>query len=482
MSGTVSPALRTAEGRRWVALTALCLGVLLVAMNSTLATVALPSIRERLSFSDSSLTWVVNAYLTVFGGSLLLGGRLGDIFGCRRLLLLGILIFTLASLACGLAGTPTQLITARSAQGLGAAIMYAVTFAQISILFADAQERARALGTYVFVSACGGSVGTLLGGVLVNAFDWHWVFLANVPIGVAVFMLCTTVLPDNRREPAHVRLDIAGAATATASLMLAISAIVNSSKAGFASARTLALLGSAAALFILFIALDRRAEAPLVPLELFRNKGLAVASGAAAFFSAALLAGNFTAALYMQIVLLLNPLQLGLAFLPATLGAALMSLLAAPALVARLGARRTLILGLLITAAGLILLANAPAAARVALDVLPGMLLIGIGAGTAYNPLFLSALGSVAPSEAGAASGIVNTSYMMGGALGLSVVSSVAAAKASHLLSSGSHLTAALNGGYQVGFATGAAFALCAALIGLRTSCHEDRSSARTGR
>lgn len=455
-----------ADGRgRWWALIALCLGVLMIALNVTIVNVALPSIRLDLRFSEASLVWVVNAYLVTFGGFLILGGRLGDLFGRRRFFLLGIAFFTLASLGCGIATSPGLLVAARSGQGLGGAIVSAVALSQIMNLFTEAPMRAKMLGIYVFVSAGGGSFGLLLGGILTTALSWHWIFLINVPIGVGVYALCFALLPHDDRRPTGGHLDVAGAVTATTSLMLAIYAIVNANQAGWTSAPTLTLLTSAGILLVLFVGIEARVQTPLIPLELFRIRNLTVASIANVLLAVAVLAWNFFSALYLQLVLQFSPLQVGLAFLPANLTIAAMSLVVSPTLVIRFGIRRPLVIGMLLAGVGLAFFARAPLSVNVVLDVLPGMLLLGLGAGMSYSPLLFSALSSVAPCNAGAASGIVSTSFTMGGAVGLSVLASIAAARTDKLLVSGADLPFALSGGYQVAFCIGAVFAALAALI-----------------
>lgn len=438
----------------------------MISINGTVVNIALPSIRLDLRFSENSLVWVVNAYLITYGGFLLLGGRLGDFFGRRRLFLLGVMLFTLASLGCGLATSPRSLVAARSAQGLGSAIVSAVALSQIMNLFTEATKRAKALGIYVFVGAGGGSLGLLLGGGVTSALSWHWIFLVNVPIGVGVYALCVALLPrDARNNSTHVRLDVAGAATAIVSMMLAVYAIVNGNHVGWSSSQTLAVLAIAGGLLALFVRIESKAQTPLMPLALFRIRNLAVVNISGVFLAAAMLAWSYISALYLQLVLQLNPLEVGLVCLPANLAIAVMSVAVSPTLVMRFGIKRTLVSGMLIAGVGLALLARAPMSANVVLDVLPGILFLGLGAGMAYNPLLLSALGSVALCNSGAASGIINTTFTMGGALGLSVLASIADARTSHLLASGADLPLALSGGYQLAFCIGAVFATLAALI-----------------
>jgi EmrB/QacA subfamily drug resistance transporter len=457
----------TMEGRtRWFALVVLCLGDLMIVLDVTIVGVALPSIREDLGFSETSLAWVVNAYLLTFGGFLLLGGRLGDLFGHRRLFLIGISLFTLASLGCGLATSQDVLVGARAVQGLGGAVVSAVALSLIVTLFTEPAERARAMGVFGFVAAGGGTIGVLLGGILTDALNWHWIFLVNLPIGVAVFALCLVLLPAGHGQVAAGRLDIAGAVTVTASLMLAVYAIVNGNEQGWTSARTIVVLAGSAALIALFLAIESRISAPLVPLGLFRLRNIAVSNVVGVLWAAAMFAWFFLSALYLQLVLGYSPLQVGLAFLPANLIMAFFSLGLSAKLVMRFGIRPPLAIGLALAAAGLVLFARAPVDGNFLVDVFPSMILLGIGAGMAFNPVLLAAMSDVEEREAGLASGVVNTSFMMGGALGLAILASLAASRTDSLAASGDGTLAALTGGYHAAFLVGSVFALAAAVVG----------------
>jgi EmrB/QacA subfamily drug resistance transporter len=455
----------TIQGRtRWLALFVLCLGDLMIVLDTTIVNVALPSIRQDLGFSESSLAWVVNAYLLTFGGFLLLGGRLGDLFGHRRLFLAGIGLFTAASLACGLAGSQAFLIGARAVQGLGGAIVAAVALSLIMTLFTEPAERAKAMGVIGFVAAGGGSIGVLAGGVLTDLLDWHWIFLVNVPIGIAVVVLSLAVLPGGRGI-GEGRLDVAGAVTVTSALMLAVYAIVNGNDVGWTTARTLGLLGAAAALFVAFLAIESRVSSPLVPLGLFRIRSVAVSNVVGVLWSAAMFAWFFLAALYLQLVLGYSPLAVGLAFLPANLIMGAFSLGLSAKLVLRYGIRTPLAAGMSLVAVGLLLFARAPVDGTL-LDVLPGMIVLGFGVGIAFNPVLLAAMSDVEPQDAGLASGVVNTAFMMGGALGLAILASLAASRTETLAAAGTAPLAALNGGYHLAFVAGAAFAVAAAVVG----------------
>jgi len=455
------------EGRkRWWALIVLCLGVLMIVLDSTIVNVALPSIRADLRFTETSLVWVVNAYMLTFGGCLLLGGRLGDIYGHRKLFLLGITLFTVASLACGLANTQVLLITARAVQGFAGAVVSAVSLSLIMNMFTESGERAKAMGVYGFVCAAGGSVGLLLGGVLTSALNWHWIFLVNLPIGIGVYALCIVLLPATRVDGTHQKLDMAGAITVTASLMLAVYAVVNGNEAGWTSVQTLVLLALSIALLISFIVIESRVLTPLMPLALFKLRNLTVANIIGVLWAASMFAWFFITTLYLQAVLAFTPFQIGLAFLPANLIMAAFSLGISAKLVMRFGIRRPLAIGLLFGAAGLALLARAPVDANVLVDVLPAMVLLGVAAGISFSPLLLAAMNDVKPTDSGLASGVVNTAFMMGGSLGLAVLASLAAGRTKALVAAGVGMPHALNGGYHAAFAVGAVFALICALLG----------------
>lgn len=454
------------DRQRWLALMVLCLGVLMIVLDTTIVNVALPSIRADLQFSETALVWVVNAYMLTFGGFLLLGGRLGDLYGHRRMFLAGISLFTVASLACGVAGSQATLVAARAVQGLGGAVVSAVSLSLIMNLFSEPAERAKAMGVYGFVCAGGGSVGVLLGGLLTSVLSWHWIFLVNLPIGAAVFGLCRVLLPGGRPPASGTRLDVAGACTVTLSLMLAVYAVVNGNEAGWTSTQSLGLLIVAAILLAAFLAIESRAEAPLMPLGLFRLRNLATANVVGVLWAGAMFAWFFISALYMQLVLGYSAMQVGLAFLPGNLVMAVCSLGVSARLVMRFGIRAPLAAGLAVAALGLFLFSQAPIDGSFALHILPGMLLLGLGAGIAFNPLLLAAMNDVPPHESGLASGVVNTAFMMGGALGLAILASLAAARTGSLAAAGAILPEALNGGYRLAFLLGALCAAAAALLG----------------
>jgi EmrB/QacA subfamily drug resistance transporter len=449
--------------RRWLALLILCLGDLMIVLDVTIVGVALPSIRADLGFSEESLAWVVNAYLITFGGFLLLGGRLGDLLGHRTLFLAGVALFTAASAVCGLASSQAVLISARAVQGIGGAVVSAVALSLMMTLFTEPTERAKAMGIFGFVASGGGSLGVLLGGILTDTLDWHWIFLVNVPVGVLVVVLTLAVISGGRVAAAAQRLDVAGAVTVTASLMTAVYAIVNGNQVGWLTVRTLGLLAVSALLLAIFLVIEARVRWPLVPLRLFLLRNIAVSNTVGVLWAGAMFAWFFLTALYLQLVLGYSPLQVGLAFLPGNLVMGAMSIGLSAKLVLRFGIRPPLTAGLLLAALGLLLLARAPVDGNFAIDVLPSMILLGLGAGMAFNPVLLAAMSDVEPTEAGLASGLVNTSFMMGGALGLAVLASLAASRSDTLLADGESQAAALTGGYHVAFLVAGIFAAAAA-------------------
>jgi EmrB/QacA subfamily drug resistance transporter len=450
---------------RWLALYVLCLGTLMIVLDTTIVNVALPSIRRSLGFNQTSLAWVVNAYLLTFGGFLLLGGRLGDLYGHRRLFLSGISLFTIASAACGLATSQGFLIAARGVQGLGGAIASAVGLSLMMTLFTEPADRAKAMGVFGFVASGGGTLGVLLGGVLTDLFSWHWIFLVNLPIGVLVVLLSLRLLPSERIAGSG-RLDIGGAVTVTTALILAVYAVVNGNTAGWTSTQTLGLLAGAAVLLVVFLTIESRVASPLMPLALFKLRNVAISNIVGVLWAAAMFAWFFLSALYLQLVLGYSPLQVGLAFLPANLIMGAFSIGLSAKIVMKYGIRAPLATGLLLASVGLALFTRLPVHGNFWADVLPSMILLGFGAGIAFNPVLLAAMSDVKPEESGLASGIVNTSFMMGGALGLAVLASVAASRTNTLEANGEGQLAALTGGYHLAFVVGAVFALAAAVIG----------------
>ena len=465
-----SPQARAAEKAAakspWLALYVLCLGDLMIVLDQSIVNVALPSIRTDLGFSQASLAWVVNAYLLTFGGFLLLSGRLGDLLGNKRVFLGGVVSFTIASAVCGLAPNATFLVVGRAVQGLAGASVSAVALALIMGLFSEPGDRAKAMGVFGFVMSGGGAVGVLAGGVLTGLLSWHWIFLVNVPVGIAVVIATRAVLPADDVVPGSAKLDVPGAVLVTSALMIAVYAVVGGNEAGWGSTRTVVLLAAAAVLFASFVLREVKAAAPLVPLRLFRLRNVTVSQVVGVLWAAAMFAWFFLAALYLQQVLGYSALEVGLAFVPTSLVMMICSLKLSDRLVMAFGIRAPLTVGLALAAVSLALFAIAPVDGSFVVDVLPSMVLLGIGAGIAFNPVLLAAMGDVEPHEAGLASGVVNTSFMMGGALGLAVLVAVSDSRTASLTASGSSPVEALHGGLQVAFAVGAVAAALAAVVG----------------
>lgn len=454
------------DKNRWLALYVLCTGVLMIVLDTTVVVVALPTIQADLALSGTTLTWVLNAYLLTFGGFLLLGGRLGDLYGTRRWFLIGLALFTVASLACGLSSSPVALVTARAVQGFGGAVVTAVALSLIVNLFTEPAERAQAMGIYGFVCAAGGSIGEVLGGFLTSWLGWESIFLVNIPIGIAVYFGCLKLLPVDAPAATPRRLDIGGAITVTLGLMLAVYAVVDGNAAGWTSVQTLTLLGTAVVLLAAFLAIEARIADPLMPLRLFRLRNLSIANIVGVLWAAGMFGWFVISALYLQHILGYEPFQVGLAFLPADVIMAIFSAGLSAKVVMRYGIRGPLWIGLAIAAVGLAWLARAPLNGTFLFDVLPSMALLGLGAGMAFNPMLLAAMNDAAPEESGLASGVVNTSFMMGGALGLAILASLSDARTQSLLEAGVAQLPALNGGYQLTFVLGALITAAGALVG----------------
>lgn len=453
---------KSSERSRWLALAVICAAELMIVLDGTIVTVALPQIQDGLNFSSSALAWVVNAYLLTFGGLLLLSGRAADLFGRRRLFILGFTLFTAASLVCGLAPNAGTLIGARAAQGVGGAIITSVGLALLVTTFPEPGERAKAMGIWGFVASGGGSIGVTLGGVLTDALDWRWVFLVNVPVGVAAVALAGVSLPADGALAGLRGLDIAGALLATGASVILVDAFVGASGAGWVSVRTIGLIALAVLLAVAFFAVERGARTPLLPLHLLKSPSLVSGCLVSVLLVVALFAWFFFGTLYLQNVLGKGPLATGLAFLPSTLVMGAFSLGPSAAIARRIGPARSLALGLGLTAIGLALFARAPVDGGLLVDVLPPMLLVGLGLGIGFMPLFLLAMSDVSEEEAGISSGILTTSQQLGGALGLALLSALAASK-----TGGSTAPAALYDGYRIAFVIGAIVAAVAVPVTL---------------
>jgi EmrB/QacA subfamily drug resistance transporter len=439
----------------------------MIILDQTIVNVALPSIQTDLHFSQSALAWVVNAYLIAFGGLLLLVGRLGDLIGRRRIFLAGLIVFTAASLVCGLADSRGLLIGARFVQGVGGAMTSAVILGMIVTMFPRPSEQAKAIGVYSFVAAAGGAIGLLAGGVLTQAINWHWIFFVNLPIGVATGLLTTRLLPDDRGIGLNQGADAPGAVLLVASLMLAVYTIVEASHYGWASAHTLGFGGVAVALLAAFIARQATAANPLIPLRIFRSRTVTVANLMQALMVAGIFGMFFLGALYLQRVLGYDAIEVGLAFLPVALGIAGMSLRFTAQLMMRFGAKRTLLAGLALVAAGLLVFRSAPVNASYVTDLLPVMLLLGVGAGLVFPALMTLAMSAATPEDSGLASGLVNTTQQVGGALGLAVLATLATTRTESLQGHGVGAAAALTNGYHLAFTIAAILVLSAIAIGL---------------
>ena len=450
---------------RWLALAILCMGALMIVLDVSIVNVALPSIREDLGFDITTIAWVVNAYTITFGGFMLLGGKLGDLFGERRLFLIGITLFTVMSLVCGLASSQAMLIVGRALQGIGGAIANAVALALVLNLFQSPGERAKAMGIFGFVAAGGGSIGVILGGFLTGALNWHWIFLINLPIGLLTLLLAMRCIPKDTERTRQMKLDVWGAITVTSALMLAVYGVIGGNTAGWLSFQTLATLTAGVVVFLVFLLIESKVAIPLMPLSLFKNRNLSIACTAGILWSAGMFAWFFLAALYMQTVAGYSPLAVGLAFLPGNLIMAALSIGLSAKIVMRFGIRASLALGLTLVALGLLYLARVPVESNFWIDIFPSMVLLGLGAGISFNPMLLAAMHDVRPEDSGLASGVANTAFMMGGALGLAVLASVAAYRTGSLLAGGSDQFVALTSGYSIAFVIGALFAAGAALL-----------------
>jgi EmrB/QacA subfamily drug resistance transporter len=465
MSRTVPSTGPGAGASRRLALVVLSAGTLMIILSETIVNVALRSIQSDLGFSQSGLAWVVNAYLIAFGGLLLLAGRLGDLLGRRRIFLAGLAVFAAASLLSGVSGSQQMLIAARFVQGIGGAMTSAVSLGMIVTMFPEPRERARAIGVYSFIGAAGASIGVLAGGVITQVLNWHWVFFVNVPIGVATLALATRVLKPERGIGFGKGADIAGATLVTAGLMLGVFTIVDAADYGWASAHTLGFGAVSLLLLVAFVGRQATAANPLLPLRIFRSRQVSGANLVQALMVAGMFGFQFLSALYLQEVLGYTPAQTGLAFIPITLAIGAISLGLAGPLNTRFGPRTVLLAGLALLVAGLALLARTPVHGDYVVDVLPAMVLLGIGAGLALPPVTMLAMSGATASDSGLASGLANTTQQVGGALGLAALATLATSRTDHLLASGHDTGSALTGGYHLAFGIGAALVAAAMIL-----------------
>ena len=447
---------------RWLALVVLCSGFLMIVLDATIVNVALRSIQSDLGFSQSSLAWVINAYLIAFGSLLLLAGRLGDLIGRKRMFLAGLALFTSASLLCGLSWSPEMLVAARFAQGVGGAMTSAVILGMIVTLFPERREQARAIGVYSFVASGGAAIGLLAGGAITEAISWNWIFFVNLPIGIAAFLAAIRILESDQGIGLAEGADIIGAILVTAALMLGVFTIVEAADAGWTSLQTLGLGALSIALLAGFVARQATAAKPLLPLRIFRSRNVSGANAVLALMVGGFFGTFFLGALYMQSVLGYGPIEVGLAFLPIAGVIGTLSLGLSERLNTRFGAGIVLLPGLSLTAIGLALLTRAPVDADYVSDILPAMLLIGFGAGLSFPALMTLAMSGATPSDSGVASGLVNTTQQVGGALGLSILASLATSRTDGQLADGVSTASALTSGYHLAFGVGAAFVAAA--------------------
>jgi EmrB/QacA subfamily drug resistance transporter len=455
------------DHNRWFALYVLCAGMLMIVLDATIVNVALPSIQDDLGFSQNDLAWVINAYMIPFGGLLLLAGRMGDLLGQRRVFLFGLAIFTTASLVCALSQSQEMLVGARFVQGIGGALASAVILGMIVTMFPEPAAQAKAIGVYGFVASAGGSIGLLLGGVLTDAISWHWIFMINLPIGIGVAYLAKRLVASPQGIGLSAGADYPGAALITSSLMLGVFTILQITEWGWGDTRTLVLSAISAALLAVFIWRQARIANPLMPLRLFRSRNVAGSNVLQALLVAGMFGMFFLGALYLQRVLDYSPLEVGLAFLPTTIVMGALSLGFSEKLIMRFGPRRTLIPGVCLIVIALLLFARSPVDGNYLTDLLPPFLLIGVGVGTSFPAIMTLAMSGATPADSGLASGLVNTSMQVGGAIGLAVLATLSTERTQQLLDDGVANASALNSGYHVAYLIGAGLAAIAAAIAI---------------
>ena len=459
-----------AQTNRWLVLVIVCLAQFMVILDATIVNVALPSIQRGLHFSGADLQWVINAYTLIFGGFLLLGGRAADLFGRRRLFIIGVILFSGASLLNGLATSSTMLIVGRGLQGLGGALVSPAALSIITTTFAEGPDRTKALGVWSAIAAGGAAVGLLLGGILTDALSWQWNFFVNVPVGIAALALALRYVPESHAENRPDSVDIAGAATVTGGLVTLVYAIVKAQEFGWTSGRTLGLAAVAVALLSAFVWIESRSKAPLIRLSIFRNRSLTGANVTMLMVVSGMFAMFFFATLYVQEILGYSPLKAGLAFLPVTAGIIVGAGIAQRG-IRTIGPRMQAVIGISLAAAGLFLLSGLPWDGSYVANLLPGLSLIALGMGMTFVPITLMATTGIGGDDAGLASGLLNTAQQVGGALGLAVLSTVAANHTSGILSGLGHAptaterAAALVGGYTTGFTVGGILSAAGALL-----------------
>jgi EmrB/QacA subfamily drug resistance transporter len=456
------------DRNRWLALYVLCTGMLMIVLDVTVVNVALPSIQDDLGFSSSNLAWVVNAYLISFGGLLLLAGRFGDLIGRRTVFMAGLILFVVASLLCGLSQSQGMLVAARFVQGVAGAMTSAVVLGMIVTMFPEPREQAKAIGVYGFVASAGGSIGLLVGGVLTQSISWHWIFFVNVPIGIATGVLAWRLLERDEGLGLRAGADIPGALLITSSLMLAVYTIVSpAAEDGWGSGEALGLAALSIVLLAGFVFRESRAANPLIPLRIFRSRNVSGANVLQALTVAGMFGMFFLGSLYLQRVLGYDALQIGLAFLPCTLVMGFMSLRLTEPLISRFGARNLLPPGLALIAVGLALFALAPVDGNYLRHVLPVTLLLGIGVGSSFPALMTLAMSGATREDAGLASGLINTTAQVGGALGLAVLATVSSTRSDTLIEAGHSTASALTSGYHLAFLIGAGLVSLAIVVAI---------------
>jgi EmrB/QacA subfamily drug resistance transporter len=468
VEGLLGPERAEHDRSRWIALYVLCVGMLMIVLDVTVVNVALPSIQSDLGFTQSSLAWVVNAYLIAFGGLLLLAGRFGDLIGRRSIFLVGLGVFTVASLLCGAAQSQGLLVGARFVQGIGGAMTSAVILGMIVTMFPEPRDQAKAIGVYTFVASAGGSVGLLAGGVLTQSINWHWIFFVNIPIGIATALLAMRFLDGDKGIGFGEGTDIPGAALITSSLMLGVYTIVKpAADYGWGAGRTLGLAALSLGLLAAFVAREATARNPLIPLRIFRSRNVTGANLIQVLTVAGMFGMFFLGSLYLQRIQGYDALQIGLAFLPVTLTMGTLSVRYSEPLITRFGARRLLFPGLTLVTAGLVLFTQAPVDGSYVQHVLPVMILLGTGIGVCFPALMTIAMSGATQSDAGLASGLVNTSAQVGGALGLAVLATLSATRTDNLFADGHSHASALTGGYHLAFWIAAGLVVAAIVVAL---------------
>jgi EmrB/QacA subfamily drug resistance transporter len=452
------------ENRRWVALVVLSVGQLMVALDGTVVNVALPTIQRELNFSHASLAWIVNGYLITFGGLLLLAGRLGDLIGRKRLFLIGVAAFSIFSVLCGASQSAGMLIAARFLQGGSAALMASMVLGMLSPMFPISKERTRALSIFAAVTLCGASLGLPLGGALIE-LSWHWIFLINFPIGVATFIMSARFLEPHTGLGIRAGADVFGALFVTTAPMLTVYALIGTATVGWGSVQTILLFAAAIAAAILFIVSESRAKTPLIPLRIFRNRNLTVATVIRFVYPMGAFGTNFIGPQFLQYVLGYSPLRTGLAFLPNSVAIGLISLVAVPYLATRISPKVTILAGLTVMIAALLQFSLIPVHGSYAGRILPALICTGFGFGLVFTPTVGITLSNIASEHSGLASGLANVSLQMGGSIGVALLASVSASRTTHLLARGSTAPEALAGGYHFGFQVAAACSTIALII-----------------